>query len=95
MGRQSQYSRDFQLQAAKLVVEQGYTQTKAAEHLGINTWTLRDWIRKFRKDGSLPPVGEIVQEAEELKRLRKELAEIRMERDILKKAMAYFAKDNL
>jgi transposase len=93
MSKGIRHTREFKLQAAKLVVEQGYTISKAAERLGLSSWSVRDWVRQFRADGTLPPIGEVVPEAEELKRLRKELAEVRMERDILKKAMVYFAKD--
>ena len=91
----TRHSREFKLQAAKLVVEQGYTFKKAAERLGINHWTLKDWVQKFRDDGTLPAVGETVVESDDVKRLRRELAEVKMERDILKKAMAYFARDEL
>ena len=93
MSKWTRHSREFKLQAAKLVVEQGYTLSKAAEHLGLSTWSIRDWVRQFRADGTLPPIGEVFPEVEEVKRLRKELVEVRMERDILKKAMVYFAKD--
>jgi len=95
MSKGTRYSREFKLQAARLVVEQGYSISKAAEHLGLSGWSIRDWVRQFRSDGSFPPVDQVVAEAEEMKRLRKELAEVRMERDILKKAMVYFAKDKL
>jgi transposase-like protein len=57
MSKRQEHSREFKLQAAKLVVEQGYSIGKAAERLGINHWTLRDWVRLFRADGTLPPVG--------------------------------------
>jgi transposase len=95
MSKQKHYSTDFKLEAAKLVIERGYTYKKAAEQLGINYWTLRDWVRKFREDGVLPSAVETVPTAEELKALRKEIAELRMENQILKKATAYFAKDSL
>jgi transposase len=95
MSTRKTYTREFKLQAAKLIVNQGYTYKKACAQLGINAWSLRDWIRKFRKDGALPPVGEVLPTAEELKALRKEVSELRMENMILKKATAYFAKDNL
>jgi transposase-like protein len=95
MSKKQDRSLEFKLQAAKLVVEQGYSVRRASEQLGINHWTLRDWVRQFRTDGTLPPVGAVISEAEELKRLRKEVSELRMENDILKKAAAYFAKNSL
>ena len=85
MGDRTRHSREFKVQAARLVVEQGYSISKAAEHLGLSTWSVRDWVRQLRADGTFPPVGQVVAEAEEMKRLRKELAEMRQERDILKK----------
>ena len=89
------YGHEFQLQAAKLVVEGGYTYAKAAERLDATAWSIRQWVKKFRQSGQLPPAGEPVAAAEELKQLRKELAELRMENEILKKAAAYFAKESL
>lgn len=89
------YSREFRLQAAKLVVECGYSYEKAAERLGATAWSIRQWVKKFREAGDLPSDGESVSAADELKRLRRELAEARMENDILKKAAAYFAKESL
>jgi len=89
------YSEEFKLQAAKLVVEAGYTQADAAARLGINMWTLRDWVRAFRKSGELAPVGQVAPLAEQLKAARKELAKVRLENEILKKAAAYFAKESL
>ena len=80
------YSQEFKLQASKLVVEGGYTYAKAAERLGVSVWSLRDWVRSFREKGDLPGANERVPMAEELKSLRKELCEVRLENEILKKA---------
>lgn len=95
MAKRKRYTREFKLQAAKLVVERGHTYREAAERLGANPWSIRDWVSKFRSEGVLPPVGEVVPEAEELKRLRKENSDLRVENEILKKAAAYFAKESL
>jgi transposase len=95
MSGRKHYSRDFKLSAARLIVDQGYTYKKAAERLGVSSWTLRDWVRKFRAEGILAPVGEPVPEAEELKQLRKDNYQLRLENEILKKAAAYFAKESL
>ena len=67
MSVQKRYSRDFKLSASRLIVDQGYTYIRASKRLGVNAWTLRDWVRKFRSEGVLPPVGESVPEAEEMK----------------------------
>lgn len=89
------YSEEFKLQAAKLVIESGYTYKEAAKRLGATDWSIRQWVAKFREHGQLPPKGTPVPEAEELKRLRKENARLQMENEILKKATAYFAQDSL
>ena len=93
MAKAKRYSRDFKLQACKLVVEQGYSLVEAAERLGCTSWSIRMWIKKFRESGELPGKHEPVAAAEELKRLRKELKELQLDNEILKKAAAYFARD--
>ncbi|MBN2713339.1 MAG: transposase [Planctomycetes bacterium] len=71
MASRKRYSREFKLEAARLVVERGYSAKKAAERVGCNAWSLRDWVNKFRCEGVFPTVNEPVPEADELKRLRK------------------------
>jgi transposase-like protein len=95
MGKRKRYNREFQIQACRLVVEQGYSLREASERLGPSTWTIRDWIKKYRASGELPAADQSVPEAEELKRLRKEVKQLQLENEILKKAAAYFAKDSL
>lgn len=93
--RQKRYSEDFKLQAAKLIVEGGYPYHQAAQRLGVSDWALRCWVKAFRASGHLPPKGQVVPLAEELKTARRELAQLRQENEILKKAAAYFAKESL
>ena len=93
--RNIRYKEDFRLQAAKLIVESGYTYARASRELGVSSCALRNWTKAFRASGHLPPAGTVVPQAEELKQLRKELAQARMENEILKKAAAYFAKESL
>ena len=93
--RSKRYSEQFRLQAAKLVVEGGYTYHQASEQLGVSDWALRCWVKAFRASGHLPPKGQVVPLAEELKAARRELAQLRQENEILKKAAAYFAKESL
>jgi len=93
--RQKRYSEEFRLQAAKLIVEGGYTYHQASEQLGVSDWALRCWVKAFRASGHLPPKGQVVPLAEELKAARRELTRLRQENDILKKAAAYFAKESL
>lgn len=95
MGERKRYGREFKLEAARLVVEHGYTYAAAAERLGATSWSIRQWVKKFRSSGELPPDGEAVPDAQELKRLRQEVSQLRLENAILKKAAAYFAKESL
>lgn len=89
------YDREFKLQACKLVASHGYSLREAAERLGATAWSIRSWIKGFRAEGSLPPKEQTVDMAEELKQLRKENKQLRLENEILKKATAYFAKDQV
>ena len=93
--RQKRYSDAFKLEAAKLIVEGGTTYHRAAQQLGVSDWALRCWVKGFRASGHLPPKGQVVPLAEELKAARRELAQLRQENEILKKAAAYFAKESL
>jgi len=93
--RSKRYSEEFRLQAAKLIVEGGTTYHQAAQQLGVSDWALRCWVKAFRDSGHLPAQGQAVPLADELKAARRELAQLRMENDILKKAAAYFAKESL
>ena len=92
------YTREFREEAIKLVTEEGMGITEAARRLRIPSNTLDNWYRKY-KAGKLGEVGKnyrALTEVEiELARAKKELAEVKMERDILKKAAAYFAKESL
>jgi transposase len=94
--RQS-YSIEFRAEAVKLVLEQGLSQREAADRLGISKGTLGNWVLAAKRGGEKPaPGARSVSELEdENARLRKELAEARMERDIVKKAAAYFARESL
>jgi len=74
-----------------LVTEQGYKPSEAARSLGIGDNLIRRWKREFEEEASGVRLG--ADEREELKRLRKENRLLRMEKEILKKASAYFAKE--
>lgn len=95
MAKYKKYNKEFKLQACRLVTEQGYSCREAAIELGATEWSLRNWIKKFQASGELPAESETQPKADEIKELRKELAKLRMENDILKKAAAYFAKESL
>jgi len=88
------YSDDFKEEAIKLVIEKGYKVTEAARNLGIHDNLLRRWISKANDDRS-QSMPDNTQIQAELKRLRKENAQLKMERKILKKAAAFFAKESI
>ena len=95
MAKYRKYSKEFQLQAAKLVVEQGYSCDNAAKKLGTTGFSVRNWIKKFQQTGELASKAQSQPKIDEIRQLRKELAQLKMENDILKKAAAYFAKESL
>lgn len=95
MGHNKRYDKQFKIQAAKLVVEHGYSYNQAAKRLGATSWSIRNWVKQLRKSGDLSPEELTASTAEELKRIREENRRLLMENDILKKAAAYFAKDIL
>jgi transposase len=91
------FTQEFRDQAVKSVLESQLSIPEAARRLNMSAKTLANWVHKSRlsqkgDDGLRKPVTEL--EAE-ISRLRRELAEARMERDVLKKATAYFAKESL
>ena len=86
------FTREFKVSAVKLVNEQGYTPVAAAKSLGVPANCLRHWLGKFSSEAGLGPAGDGALQAE-LRRLRKENARLLMEREILKKAAAFFAKE--
>ena len=85
------YTEDFKRDAVALVTEQGYKTSEAARSLGIGDNLIRRWKREFEEEASGARLG--ADEREELKRLRKENRLLRMEKEILKKASQYFAKE--
>jgi transposase len=95
--KNQRYTAEFKAEAVKLVTEQGLSQEEAAKRLGIPKGTMGNWIVSAKS--SLRPAAPGARSAADLEeenaRLRKELAEARMERDILKKATAYFARESL
>lgn len=90
MGKKKQYTEEFKRDAVKLALEGEKTQSQTAIDLGVNPQTLYQWIQKYRSD-YLAGDHKLSAE-EELKQLRKENARLKEEREILKKAAAYFAK---
>ena len=95
-GKSPRYLDEFKRDAVRLITEQQYTFKTAALAVGVSEKSLRDWHKKFapppKACGDDASVDEF---REEIKRLRKQLKRAEMERDILKKATAYFAKESL
>ena len=91
-GKRRQFSREFKEEAVRLVAESGRPLTVIARELGIRPEQLREWRGQVRK--TKPVVVPATSDAEELRRLRQELELTRQERDFLKKAAAFFAKES-
>jgi transposase len=85
------YTEDFKRDAVALVTEQGYKVSEAAMSLGINDNMLRRWRQELEDEVTGTQLS--TDEREELNRLRKEVRRLRMEKEILKKASQYFAKE--
>ncbi len=87
------YTREFKLQALRLLTDQGLSVAEVARQLGVGENCLRLWraAAKGRGEAAFPGPGNLSAEQEELRRLRAEVARLRAERDLLKKAAAYFA----
>jgi transposase-like protein len=94
MKNQRKYDREFKLNAVKLYREGNKSLVKLATDLGVPMTTLAQWVKQFKEHGdeSFPGSGTLSPCNEELFRLRKELTDVRQERDILKKAVAIFSK---
>ena len=87
------YSREFKVQAVKMITEQGMSIREVSRDLGVSDTVIRNWKRKLAEEGdqAFPGNGRLSADQEELRRLREENRQLRMERDILKKATAFFA----
>jgi len=88
------YTKEFKVEAVKLALEGGVSQAQVAKNLGISPHLLSRWVIQFQEDAvnAFPGKGRLKPEAQRVRDLEEELRRVRMERDILKKAMAYFAK---
>ena len=95
--RRRKFSREFKLEAMKLVRERGASFAQAGRDLDVHQNVLRHWVRDFDADPkhAFPGLGQMKPEQLEIDRLRKEAARLKAERDILKKAAAYFARDTI
>ncbi len=88
------YTNEFKEEAVKLVTEQGYSMAEASRNLGINANLLGRWKKASEQpENESASPGSMVTIQAELKRLKKENKQLKMEREILKKAAAFFAKE--
>jgi transposase len=95
MGRR-RFDRAFKLEAVRLVRERGVSAAQAARDLDVHENVLRKWVKEFAADPqhAFPGQGLMKPEQQEIERLRREVVRLKAERDILKKATAFFAKES-
>lgn len=88
--KKKRFDRDFKISAVKMVTQEGHTAAEVARSLGIHANQLYSWKKKYSNDGekAFPGKGHLT----EISALRKQLREVEMERDILKKAVGIFSK---
>lgn len=89
------FDSEFKLSAVKMVIEGELSVTRVARDLGISANSLHNWKKAYLEDSknAFPGHGNLKPEAAELRKLQRELATVKMERDILKKAIAFFASE--
>jgi transposase len=90
------FSRDFKVEAVRLVEEEGRSVKDVAEKLGVHPGLLYKWRKAYimEQEDAFPGQGHVVGPEEELRMLRRENARLREEREILKKAITFFAKES-
>ena len=95
MSSRKKYSKEFKLDAVSLVLDQDYSRAEAARSLGLNSNMLGRWVAEHRADGgqSFRGNGKLSPEQDEIRKLRSQVKNLRMEREILKKATVFFAKE--
>jgi len=88
------FDREFKMEAVRLVTEEGRAVSEIARNLGIHENLLHRWKKLYLEDETyaFPGKGYLKPHDEELRRLKRELADVKEERDILKKALAIFSK---
>ena len=94
-GKRRKYDREFKVEAVKLVTGEGRAVAEVARNLGIHENLLYKWREKYSEDmaHAFPGKGRLKPAEEELRRTKRELANVTQERDILKKALAIFSKE--
>ena len=89
------YPKEFKLDAISLVLDQDYTRTEAARSLGINANMLGRWVKEQQADDgqAFRGNGKLTSDQEEIRKLKTRVKRLEMEKDILKKATVFFAKE--
>jgi transposase len=89
------FSREFKIEAVRLIKERGVSVAQAGRDLDVHENVLRKWMRELAADPAhaFPGHGQVKPEQLEIDRLRREVAKLKAERDILKKAAAFFARE--
>jgi transposase len=97
MMKRRTFGREFKIEAVKLIRERGVSAAQAARDLDVHENVLRKWVKEFAADPghAFPGLGQMKPEQVEIERLRREVIKLKAERDILKKAAAYFAKESM
>lgn len=90
----SGYSPEFKAEAIKMVIEQRVTMASVAKRLGVDYYALRQWVRKAKSASPVSLISKDLPLEERVRQLEAENARLRMEREILKKATAFFAKEH-
>ena len=95
VSRRKSFTREFKIETVKLVTDSDLTVNEVASDLGIHPNTLYRWVRQFGENPEevFPGKGKQTSEAEQFRLLKREVQRLRMERDILKKAMAIFSQE--
>src|ERR1700742_399730 len=96
MEKRRKFTREFKLEAVRLIKERGVSYAQATQDLGVHVSQLRNWVKAFAEDPQheFPGHGLMKPEQEEIGRVRREVAKLKAELDTLKKAAAYFAKES-
>ncbi len=87
----SHFTGEFKIEAVKQITERGYSVAEVSERIGVSSHSLYAWKKRYGKPNT--EIKATDAQAAEIRRLKQELARVTEERDILKKATAYFAKD--
>ena len=93
-GDRKNYTREFKIEAVKMVTEHGYSLAQVSRDLGITSGMMSRWRQQFGEDSTnaFPGKGNLKEPEAEIKRLEREVERLRMERDILKKTIGIFSK---